>query len=81
MPQLLRYLSDDLKTYYYEAALAQPGRGDPSSDRLATWLFGETVLGDVLYRLRDRLAASEDPREQATAGGIIPFAYLQRPTP
>ena len=84
MPQLLRFLADDLKAFYYEAAAAQPGRASPgraspSATELSDWLFGDTVLGDVLYRLRDRLAASDDPREKATVGGIIPFAYVQRP--
>ena len=80
MPQLLRFLADDLKAFYYEAAAAQPGRASPSATELSDWLFGDTVFGDVLYRLRDRLAASDDPREKVAVAGIIPFAYLQRPS-
>ena len=79
MPVLLRFLADDLKAYYFEAATAQPGRASPTGTELNDWLFGETVFGDVLYRLRDRLAASEDVGEKAVVGGIIPFAYAQRP--
>ncbi len=78
MPVLLRFLADDLKAYYFEAATAQPGRSSPTGTELNDWLFGETAFGDVLYRLRDRLAASEDSREKAVIGGIIPFAYAQR---
>ena len=76
---LLRFLADDLKAYYLEAATAQPGRGSPTGTELNDWLFGETAFGDVLYSLRDRLAASDDPREKAVVGGIIPFTYAQRP--
>ncbi|MCH8993659.1 MAG: hypothetical protein IH959_01660 [Chloroflexi bacterium] len=79
MPVLLRFLSDDLKAFYLEAASAQPGRASPSPTELNDWLFGETTFGDLLYRLRDRLAASEDPGEKAVVGGIIPFLYAQRP--
>ncbi len=78
MPSLLRYLSDDLKAFYLEAATAQP-RSVATSTELSEWLFHQTMLGDLLYRLRDRLAASEDPREKAVAGGFIPFLYAQRP--
>ena len=78
MPILLRFLSDDLKAFYMEAATAQPGRSASPTD-LSEWLFRDTVFGDVLYRLRDRLSASEEPREKAVAGGFIPFLYAQRP--
>ena len=79
MPLLIRFLSDDLKAFYMEAATAQPGRAFPTSDEINGWLFHETAFGDVLYRVRDRLAASEDGREKAVAGGVIPFLYAQRP--
>ena len=78
LPLLLRFMSDDIKAFYLEAATAQPGRS-ATSVALNDWLYKETALGAVLYDLRDRLAASEDPREKATAGGLIPLTYAQRP--
>ena len=78
MPVAVRYLTDDLKAYYFEAAAAQPGP-KPSSRDLGDWLFGGTVLGDVLYRARDVLAAREDQGSRMTAGGLIPGAYRERP--
>ncbi len=78
MPFLLRYIADDLKAFYQEAATAQPGKAS-TSVALNDWLYKETTLGDVLYDLRDKLAASEDPREKASAGGFIPIIYAQRP--
>jgi len=78
MPFLLRYLADDIKAFYQEAATAQPGR-NATSGALNDWLYKGTTLGEVLYDLRDRLAASEDPREKLSAGGLIPLTYAQRP--
>jgi hypothetical protein len=78
MPFLLRYLSDDLKAFYQEAATAQPGKAS-TSEALNDWLYKETTLGEVLYDLRDMLAASEDPREKLSAAFLIPLAYAQRP--
>ena len=82
MPYLLRFLADDLKAYYLEAAVAQPGRSSPSSADLGRWLFYETALGDVLYRVLSRLISSEDPKEKRLSGMtgvIVPRAYMQRP--
>ena len=79
MPLLIRFLSDDLKAFYTEAATAQPGRAFPTATEINDWLFLQTAFGDLLYRVRDRLAGSEDEREKAVAGGVIPFLYAQRP--
>lgn len=73
-PASLRFIADDLKAFYFEAATAQPGAAAPSSRTLSRWLFAETTLGDVLFRVIDRLGESEDQREQRTAFGIIPGA-------
>jgi hypothetical protein len=76
-PLALRAIVDDMKAFYTEAALSQPSRMPPGPQRLARWLYHETLLGRVLYDLRDRLASSEDPRTRGV--GIIPTAYRQRP--
>lgn len=67
MPIALKYAADDLKTFSYEAAAAQPGRA-PSVDELNDWFFSQTWLGsDLMYRLADHLGALGDV--------IIPAAY------
>ncbi len=76
-PILYRFLADDVKAYYFEAAAAQPGRAAPTSDELARWLFTETTLGEVLFRMRERFAASDDEAEQRLQGAIVPAAYLR----
>ena len=79
MPLLLRYMTDDIKAFYMESATAQPGRATPTAQEINDWFFHETAFGDALYTIRDRLVASEDPREKALAGGVLPALYGQRP--
>ncbi len=79
MPALLRFLADDLRAYYFEAAAAQPGRVSATSTQLNDWLYGRTAFGDTLYRLRDRLTASEDPVNKGMVMFIIPTNYYKRP--
>ena len=79
MPELAKYIADDLKAFYYEAATAQPGRGSPGPLELDRWLFHETVLGDVIYRIRDRLAASSDERARQLPIFLVPTAFTHRP--
>jgi hypothetical protein len=67
LPDFVRYCADDLKALYAEAYMAsKPGGGDD----IARWLWGETALGQVLRRVRDRLDASADPRAKAAAFGV-----------
>ena len=76
-PRLFRYLADDAKSFYTEAATAQPTSAAPSGEEFARWLYTETALGDVLFRVRARLAASEDPAEQRAQGGIVPGVFIR----
>ncbi len=79
MPVLLRFLVDDLKSYYFAAALAQPGAAKPDSAALYGWLFRETVFGDTVYRVRDRLIESGDKALIAVARSMVPMAHEKRP--
>ncbi|MFN8557097.1 MAG: hypothetical protein U0531_07005 [Dehalococcoidia bacterium] len=64
----LRMCVDDLKAMYVEARLAmQP---DATGDAVARWLWGETALGALLRRVKERLETADDPRLKATAQGI-----------
>ena len=73
----LRYLADDLKAYYMEAAQAQGGR--PPGRQLSRWLYGETVAGRLLIQLR---AASLDSADNGfkTVGGrfLVPGAFVPK---
>ncbi|NKB71310.1 MAG: hypothetical protein GKR89_29910 [Candidatus Latescibacteria bacterium] len=54
----LKLACEDLKTWYQEAVMAQPGAPDPQA--IANWLWGETTLGRVFLGLAEGLAASQD---------------------
>jgi hypothetical protein len=66
--QSLRYICDDLKAFYREARLAQ--YPDDDGQRVETWFWHETAMGDLIRRVRDRVKASDDPYAQAIAFGI-----------
>ena len=55
----LKLACDEVKAYYYEAVVMQPGRR--SSEDIQNWFFMETAAGQVFVRLRDMAAASTDP--------------------
>ena len=78
MPMLIRLLADDLKAFYFEAAAAQPGSRRPSAQELNHWLFHETVLGGVLYDVRDSLLRDDDPRVQLAGRFLVPAAFSHR---
>lgn len=50
----LRYIIDDVKSFYMEAASGQPAASDPSGDRMYEWFFYETRMGKTLFDIRDR---------------------------
>ena len=59
MPQLLRYITDDVRDFYNEAAISKPGAAFPAPLDLLEWFFLTTVAGDIFYQVRNRLRASD----------------------
>jgi hypothetical protein len=76
MPTLLRFVADDVKAYYFEAAAARPGQVEATSNELRDWLFFETVLGGTLLRIRDRFASASSDEERRLQGGLVPAVVL-----
>lgn len=66
MPLLIRHLAEDLRSYYHEAIAAQPGDTPPNHDALNAWIFGDTVLGEVLVAIGDHLTAAGEANPMAT---------------
>ena len=54
----LKWACDDLRAFYYEAMLAQPG--SPSSRDLDAWFFGKTTAGSVFFSLQKLLLSSDE---------------------
>ena len=59
MPQLMRFITDDIRDFYSEAAISKPGAAFPSPSDLLEWFFLTTVAGDVFYQVRERLLAAD----------------------
>ena len=68
IPQFARYCADDLKAFCYEARMAQ--RPDDNEAEIHSWFWGETAVGALIDSITQRLAATGDPRLQATAYGL-----------
>jgi hypothetical protein len=68
LPVFVRRCVDDLKAMYMEGRLVE--RPGESADDRARWLWGETALGDLLRRVRDRVEASDPEKGKEMAWGI-----------
>ena len=68
LPGFIRYCADDLKALYWEARLVE--KSAASGEEIARWFWGETAMGQLLRRVRDRLDAAPDPASKAAAFGI-----------
>lgn len=79
MPQLIRFVADDLKSFYFEAAHAQPSKRAPTALELNHWLFGETVLGSCFYAARDALRQNDDPGLQLASRFFVPAVLAAGP--
>jgi len=65
LPLFIGYCADDLKAMYFEARLAmQP---DATGAEIARWFWGETAVGDLLQRVKERMSASGDKQLQPIA--------------
>ena len=75
--QAFRGASEDMKTFYMEAATAQPGQA--SSQDLATWFWGQTSAGALLLALHPvSLASQDDGVRRVASGQLIPRVQMHR---
>ena len=54
----MKALVEDLKAFYFEATLAQPGA--PDGVALRTWFWNESAAGGLLRELKERLGDADD---------------------
>ena len=82
VPVAIRFMADDVKSYYMEAANAQPGSSTPGGVRMWAWFFHETRMGQVLYDLQDRFAVEYVEKTAANGGtpppGLPPVNLIAR---
>jgi len=72
----LKQALEDLKAFYGEAAAARPGA---SSGDMADWLWQETALGRLMFRLAETLQASGDEHlGYLAARSMVPRAQAEK---
>jgi hypothetical protein len=59
MPRAIKLCADDLKHFYYQAAMARPA--GVTGIALDNWFFGATLAGKLHFELRRLLLSMEDP--------------------
>ncbi len=75
--QTFRGASEDMRTFYMEAATAQPG--PVTSRALADWFWGGTAAGRLLLALHPVCLAAADPGVRRVATGqLVPRAQKHR---
>jgi len=77
MPYLIRHVADDVRVLYQEAVAARPGVVPPDHAALSTWIFGETVFGEVLQEIGRAYVATGDPRLLRLRGWTIPEGFTE----
>ena len=71
----LRWAAEDLKTFYFEAATAQPGAAPGT--RLEAWFWKESAAGELLKVLLQRCLAHDDEAVREVSDMLGPEAYVQ----
>lgn len=71
----LKFATDELKSFYFESKLAQPGQHSAKS--LQDWFWFETSGGEALLALRTKLATEGDPAFKGLATlSMVPRVVL-----
>ena len=68
LPGFVRWAADDVKAFYFESYMA--GHPAAGGEEIARWFWGQTAMGGILRRAKDRLAASDEPKWKAAAFGV-----------
>ena len=71
MATVFRFAVEDLKAYYCEAMMAQPGQTPVDSHALADWFWRDTTAGRVLFALQEVCQHSAVPGMQVVAAGML----------
>ena len=65
-----RFSIDDIKAFYFEAALAKGGH--PSTQQLHEWFWSGTLAGALLRDFQERARVSDDKNLHLIAGSLVP---------
>ena len=74
----VRFAIDDIKVFYFEAALANGGQ--PSSDQLNDWFWKQTLAGKMILDFQDAIRLGDDKNLRLISSSLIPpertYEYL-----
>lgn len=74
-----RFAIDDIKVFYFEAALANGGL--PSSYQLNEWFWKQTLAGKMILNFQDKARLTDDKNLRLIADSLIPpertYEYLK----
>jgi hypothetical protein len=74
----IRLASQDLKAFYFEAAIARPGSALPGSAAFNRWFWNETAAGRVLKAVKERCVKEEDEALRMTGAMLlVPFGMAK----
>lgn len=74
---VLRYVSDDIKALYYEAAQAVPPY--PTNRQMENWFWYETLASDFLRALRSKaLESNHKGFNVACSRFVVPMPFVER---
>ncbi len=65
----IKHAAEDLKTFYNEAATAQPGHA--SATEIADWYWGESAAGRLVREVRTACLAHPDSLVRAVGGFVL----------
>lgn len=66
----VRFAIDDIKAFYFEAALASGGR--PSSYQLNEWFWKQTLAGKMILNFQDRARIADDKNLRLISSSLAP---------
>lgn len=79
MARAIKLCADDLKHFYYQAALARPGRA--TGIAVDNWFFGDTAAGKLHIDLRKQLKTMDDPALRRVGEmNLVPHPMLHHVT-
>lgn len=76
MPELslavaLRLAVQDLKAFYFEAAISRPGTSSPGSATFNRWFWNETAAGRILKAVKEKCINEEDEALRMTGANFL----------
>jgi len=74
--RMLRLSIDDLRTFFYEAAEAQPGSATPK--QLDEWFWTSTTAGEVILKLWQRAKESDDKAIRRLSNLVVPRDWFPK---